>query len=62
MTITPGTDASVQINARIAAQVAVEAVINCNGDGYERVTIDAVIANGEANGVAELYMEMIRNV
>lgn len=61
MTITPAMEMTTVINAQIAAQVAVEAVVN-NPDAFNRVTIQAVMANAQDNNVSEFYMEMIRNV
>lgn len=62
MTITPAMEMSTAINARIAAQVAIEYVINDRGDGMERVTIEAVIANAVANGVSDFYIDMAREL
>lgn len=45
--------------ARIAAQVAVEAIAN-EPDGYDDETRAAVLANGIAEGVAALYLDLIR--
>lgn len=45
--------------AAIAAQVAVEAVAN-DRDDYDEATRLAVLANGEAMGVADLYLDLIR--
>lgn len=45
--------------AQIAAQVAVEALAN-NPHDYDDATRVAVLANGEAEGVAALYLDMIR--
>jgi RNA polymerase-interacting CarD/CdnL/TRCF family regulator len=44
---------------QIAAQVAVEAVAN-QPWAFEQATCEAVLRNGEANNVAELYLELIR--
>lgn len=61
MTITPAMDMTVAINAQIAAQVAIEAVVN-DPDAYNLVTIQAVKANAIANNVSDFYLEMITNV
>jgi hypothetical protein len=44
---------------RISAQVAVEAVAN-NREDYEEETRLAVLAVGEREGVADLYLDLIR--
>lgn len=62
MTITPAMEMSTAINARIAAQVALEYVINDRGDGMERVTIEAVIANAVTNGVSDFYIDMAKEI
>jgi len=49
----------VRTHRQIVAQVAVEAVANCP-DGYEADTRAAVLAEGEAQGVAALYLDMLR--
>jgi hypothetical protein len=54
-------DMTVAINAQIAAQVAIEAVVN-DPDAYNLVTIEAVKANAIANNVSDFYLEMITNV
>lgn len=46
--------------AQIAAQVAVEAIAN-DPDGYDDETRAAVLSNGVDQGVAALYLDMIRN-
>lgn len=46
-------------NAQIAAQVAVESVID-NREAYSEDTVAAVIANGVEENVAQFYMDMIR--
>lgn len=48
--------------AQIAAQVAVEHVANTYGDGFDRETMAAVLTNGEANGVSDLYLDMVREI
>lgn len=45
--------------AQIAAQVAVEAIANAGGEGYDRDTIAAVLANGVAEGVAPMYLDLV---
>lgn len=45
--------------AQIAAQVAVEAVAN-DPDAYDFPTVVAVLENGEANGVPEFYLDLVR--
>lgn len=45
---------------RTAAQVAVEAIANAYGDGYDVDTIRAVIAEAEVVGVSSFYVDMIR--
>jgi hypothetical protein len=45
--------------AQIAAQIAVEAVIN-DPDDYEGYAIHAVYENGIANGVSDFYLRMIQ--
>lgn len=45
---------------RTTAQVAVEAIANEYGHGYDVETIAAVIAEAEAVGVASFYVDMIR--
>lgn len=62
MTITPAMEMSTAINARIAAQVALEYVINDRGDGMERVTIEAVIANAVTNDVSDFYIDMAKEI
>lgn len=46
-------------NAHITAQVAVEAIINCEGDGYEQATMRAVWDEAHTQGVASLYIDML---
>lgn len=45
--------------AKIAAQVAVEAVAN-DPEAYDAVTREAVLRNGEEQGVAAFYLDMLR--
>lgn len=45
---------------KITAQVAVEAIVNLYGDGYELETIRAVMEEGTLMGVAPLYLDMLR--
>jgi len=45
--------------AQIAAQVAVESIAN-NREDFEPATVAAVLAFGEEQGVADLYLDMIR--
>lgn len=47
---------------QVVAQVAVEAIANVEGDGYELETMEMVYEFGEAARVPDLYMEMLRNV
>lgn len=47
------------MTALMAAQVAVEAVAN-DPAAYDTTTRQLVLANGEAHGVAEFYLSMIR--
>ena len=46
----------------ITAQVAVEAIINCNGDGMEADSIAAVLAFARNEGIADLYLGMADKV
>jgi hypothetical protein len=48
-------------NAQIAAQVALESVIN-GPDGFSAETISAVVANAAENGVSDFYLDMARNL
>jgi len=49
----------IRTDAHIAAQVAVEAVAN-EPHGFDEATRLAVLRNGEAEGVADFYLNMIR--
>lgn len=44
---------------QIAAQIAVEAVINSDPDTYTLECVSAVISNGRDNGVPEFYLNML---
>lgn len=46
----------------ITAQVAVEAIINSYGEGYEANSVAAVIAFARHEGVADLYIEQADKV
>lgn len=46
---------------QIAAQVAVEAIVNAYGDGYDVETVRAVLAEAEEVGVADIYVDMLRD-
>ena len=47
---------------QIAAQVALESVISNGADAFSPRTIEAVIANAEANNVSDFYLDMARDV
>lgn len=47
---------------KITAQVAVEAIINCHGDGFDVATMEAVLSDGESLGVASLYLNMLADI
>ncbi len=45
--------------AEIAAQIAVEAVID-HAEDYEAYAVEAVYENGKTNNVSSFYLDMIR--
>lgn len=45
---------------KITAQVAVEAIINVNGDGYDTATMQAVREVAIREGVANFYLDPLR--
>lgn len=60
MTTTRNTKPALPLKpAAVAAQVAVEAVANCP-EAFDVDTIACVLANGERNGVASFYLDMLR--
>lgn len=49
-------------DSHVAAQVAVESIVDCGGDGYALDTMMAVLRNAEREGVAALYVDMLRDL
>lgn len=47
-------------DARVTAQVAVEAITNCYGDGYDLSTMQAVRAFAVEQGVGDFYLDPLR--
>lgn len=47
---------------KVTAQVAVEAIVNAHGDGYDVSTMHVVLADAEAAGVDHFYVDMLRQV